>query len=188
MLGVALATVRLDLDELHAVTPSGALDGELRRLVDREHVVPVHRHSRDAVALGLLRQVLHRELFFRRRRIGPAVVLRDHDERDPLHRGEVETFVEGAGRGGAVADINQPYPRLASQLEGQRDSGHHRDHVPEMRDLAEVPFLEIVEMDVQLAPARGDRKSTRLNSSHGYISYAVFCLKKKKKKRNIITE
>src|SRR5687768_18264584 len=33
-----------------------------------------------------------------------------------------------------------------------------------------------------------DRKSTRLNSSHGYISYAVFCLKKKKKqkkKRNI---
>src|SRR2546429_6756465 len=29
-----------------------------------------------------------------------------------------------------------------------------------------------------------DRKSTRLNSSHGYISYAVFCLKKKKKKTN----
>src|SRR2546429_4594739 len=28
----------------------------------------------------------------------------------------------------------------------------------------------------------GDRKSTRLNSSHGYISYAVFCLKKNKKK------
>src|SRR2546422_5186991 len=28
--------------------------------------------------------------------------------------------------------------------------------------------------------ATGDRKSTRLNSSHGYISYAVFCLKKKK--------
>src|SRR2546422_1699064 len=29
-----------------------------------------------------------------------------------------------------------------------------------------------------------DRKSTRLNSSHGYISYAVFCLKKKKKATN----
>src|SRR3989449_3845461 len=28
---------------------------------------------------------------------------------------------------------------------------------------------------------QSDRKSTRLNSSHGYISYAVFCLKKKKK-------
>src|SRR2546422_8446923 len=33
----------------------------------------------------------------------------------------------------------------------------------------------------------GDRKSTRLNSSHGYISYAVFCLKKKKKKNRHIT-
>src|SRR2546422_8589402 len=35
----------------------------------------------------------------------------------------------------------------------------------------------------------GDRKSTRLNSSHGYISYAVFCLKKKKqyhRRSNII--
>src|SRR2546429_4178898 len=30
------------------------------------------------------------------------------------------------------------------------------------------------------AATEADRKSTRLNSSHGYISYAVFCLKKKK--------
>src|SRR5687768_17974220 len=36
--------------------------------------------------------------------------------------------------------------------------------------------------DPRLSPRR-DRKSTRLNSSHGYISYAVFCLKKKKKKK-----
>src|SRR2546429_7092445 len=34
-----------------------------------------------------------------------------------------------------------------------------------------------------LRPLGQDRKSTRLNSSHGYISYAVFCLKKKKKRR-----
>src|SRR5205809_4082864 len=33
-------------------------------------------------------------------------------------------------------------------------------------------------------PSVRDRKSTRLNSSHGYISYAVFCLKKKKKKNS----
>src|SRR5689334_25371994 len=32
-------------------------------------------------------------------------------------------------------------------------------------------------------PPGGDRKSTRLNSSHSSISYAVFCLKKKKKKK-----
>src|SRR3989449_11279459 len=46
---------------------------------------------------------------------------------------------------------------------------------------------------VQFGPLRvlnedfvADRKSTRLNSSHGYISYAVFCLKKKKKKKTKI--
>src|SRR2546422_7894129 len=39
------------------------------------------------------------------------------------------------------------------------------------------------EFEDVLSPKIGksDRKSTRLNSSHGYISYAVFCLKKKKK-------
>src|SRR5205814_10662103 len=36
--------------------------------------------------------------------------------------------------------------------------------------------------------SRGDRKSTRLNSSHLGISYAVFCLKKKKKKTLIIAK
>src|SRR5688572_31678425 len=44
-----------------------------------------------------------------------------------------------------------------------------------------------VSMD-RLPISRGlDRKSTRLNSSHSQISYAVFCLKKKKKKKNLIT-
>src|SRR5438270_6347598 len=37
----------------------------------------------------------------------------------------------------------------------------------------------------EAAPTR-DRKSTRLNSSHSQISYAVFCLKKKKEIKNII--
>src|SRR2546422_2538896 len=51
----------------------------------------------------------------------------------------------------------------------QRGRSGGRDGVPDDRVLR--------------APCRGsrDRKSTRLNSSHGYISYAVFCLKKKKK-------
>src|SRR2546422_6230214 len=38
------------------------------------------------------------------------------------------------------------------------------------REMVEIPHNRFI----------GDRKSTRLNSSHGYISYAVFCLKKKK--------
>src|SRR3712207_7950525 len=39
----------------------------------------------------------------------------------------------------------------------------------------------------QAPGGRADRKSTRLNSSHANISYAVFCLKKKKKHKNITT-
>src|SRR5258707_3943786 len=37
------------------------------------------------------------------------------------------------------------------------------------------------DFDLRLLGGLGDRKSTRLNSSHANISYAVFCLKKKKK-------
>src|SRR5687768_3722157 len=49
--------------------------------------------------------------------------------------------------------------------------------------------LRLVVLEGRVALGAGgkqveDRKSTRLNSSHGYISYAVFCLKKKKKKKN----
>src|SRR3712207_9496902 len=49
------------------------------------------------------------------------------------------------------------------------------------RDLPLVRRLLLVEQAEErgLPRARGDRKSTRLNSSHANISYAVFCLKKK---------
>src|SRR5215204_7080901 len=46
------------------------------------------------------------------------------------------------------------------------------------------PAATVTHMWVDSEPSReGDRKSTRLNSSHTVISYAVFCLKKKKKKQ-----
>src|SRR5689334_24564036 len=48
---------------------------------------------------------------------------------------------------------------------------------------------ELVEEERRLLyVALTDRKSTRLNSSHSSISYAVFCLKKKKKKRILNTK
>src|SRR5690349_21947133 len=47
---------------------------------------------------------------------------------------------------------------------------------PQLIDLTGDSLLDLV---------IGDRKSTRLNSSHVEISYAVFCLKKKKKKKQI---
>src|SRR2546422_10545479 len=46
---------------------------------------------------------------------------------------------------------------------------------------ASSPLWDRTAAAARRAPAAQDRKSTRLNSSHGYISYAVFCLKKKKK-------
>src|SRR2546422_3737363 len=63
------------------------------------------------------------------------------------------------------------------------------------RSIAESPSLEKAAADCccgliaeewrkRGARVERDRKSTRLNSSHGYISYAVFCLKKKKKKKD----
>src|SRR3712207_6958838 len=55
---------------------------------------------------------------------------------------------------------------VAAQLSGQR-----RLHRGILRELGE-----------RVPPDGEDRKSTRLNSSHANISYAVFCLKKKKKK------
>src|SRR2546422_5415329 len=49
---------------------------------------------------------------------------------------------------------------------------HHR------RQTATSDSTQVVDVD-DARRKTGDRKSTRLNSSHGYISYAVFCLKKK---------
>src|SRR5688572_32614897 len=44
-----------------------------------------------------------------------------------------------------------------------------------------------IELAGHLGTLRGDRKSTRLNSSHSQISYAVFCLKKKNKTHYLYT-
>src|SRR3989449_8895511 len=62
---------------------------------------------------------------------------------------------------------------------------HHLNTAQEKRTV-----FELIKPDTSKATAlsemdEGDRKSTRLNSSHGYISYAVFCLKKKKKKNSL---
>src|SRR5690554_4448096 len=58
---------------------------------------------------------------------------------------------------------------------GRTDRQHVSAGLQEPRDRSLLP-------QAVLCLARGDRKSTRLNSSHVRISYAVFCLKKKKKK------
>src|SRR5439155_16521420 len=61
-------------------------------------------------------------------------------------------------------------------------SAMHQSHAgavsPQIQSSESGGILAAYDQDV------GDRKSTRLNSSHVAISYAVFCLKKKKKKNN----
>src|SRR2546422_7695260 len=53
-------------------------------------------------------------------------------------------------------------------------------HLAGLTALRDAPVLHLALAAV--IEDHRDRKSTRLNSSHGYISYAVFCLKKKKRK------
>src|SRR2546430_5599163 len=71
-----------------------------------------------------------------------------------------------------------PYTTLfRSELRARLDSviDRRRSEITAILQEYSVPLLDLG------APATPDRKSTRLNSSHSQISYAVFCLKKKKR-------
>src|SRR2546430_8911800 len=86
--------------------------------------------------------------------------------------------VAGAGkrfdlevRVGAGAYICGEETSMLESLEGRRGEVRVRPPLPAVKGLFGQPTI-----------VNKDRKSTRLNSSHSQISYAVFCLKKKKKK------
>src|SRR2546422_4819315 len=65
---------------------------------------------------------------------------------------------------------SMPETLLVEAVEGS-SAADSQETAPTEANLAELEWLYFQSF--------GDRKSTRLNSSHGYISYAVFCLKKK---------
>src|SRR5687768_17626412 len=73
-----------------------------------------------------------------------------------------------------------PYTTLFRSVRAFASCGH-RDLAPS-RSWSRALRVQRLRKRVQTHHRRDpvDRKSTRLNSSHGYISYAVFCLKKKK--------
>src|SRR3712207_7667805 len=85
-----------------------------------------------------------------------------------------------------------PYTTLFRSLEEGRDGGRRRDPAPggacrarrldgrERSRGAARPGRRAARRRVPRNRGAPDRKSTRLNSSHANISYAVFCLKKKK--------
>src|SRR5207244_11506725 len=78
----------------------------------------------------------------------------------------------------ALPILRRPAPH-GRRLERAGPAGR-RVAAVERRPLRRVRPLEPALRGVRLRPARpADRKSTRLNSSHQIISYAVFCLKKK---------
>src|SRR5205809_4015261 len=66
--------------------------------------------------------------------------------------------------------------RLAAELDESARGGRRTE---------ELAHLVVEPLDDR---RRRDRKSTRLNSSHGYISYAVFCLKKKKQDHHDLSD
>src|SRR5687768_18368695 len=83
-----------------------------------------------------------------------------------------------------------PYTTLFRSAKTFASLEEAKKHIPNLRAneeriSGEVRVVEIEGHDVAACAMEHteDRKSTRLNSSHGYISYAVFCLKKKKKNR-----
>src|SRR5260221_5108887 len=94
-----------------------------------------------------------------------------------------------------------PHARLTAAVTPLREAGPHGADEVEIRlaahpgapalplhkgasggELSRVMLaIEVVFAGADPVPANTDRKSTRLNSSHTVISYAVFCLKKKKR-------
>src|SRR2546422_6861039 len=67
------------------------------------------------------------------------------------------------------------------------DEASYRAHLRDVSSVEGVAAITTNAHASEVASCR-DRKSTRLNSSHGYISYAVFCLKKKKTTRRRIAK
>src|SRR2546427_5826375 len=129
----------------------------------------------------------------------------DPGEHPPHHLGGIDRRAAGvlhaepeqhAQRHGGESEHERQMVQLVQPLE-RREQPEHRPEALrlELVELQQVQGggdererqhgeAEDAHRDVEDRPgaASGDRKSTRLNSSHSQISYAVFCLKKKKKK------
>src|SRR2546422_7670423 len=77
------------------------------------------------------------------------------------------------------ADSSEIVDRFREYREVLRRLGEARHLLTDGGDRELAELAQLGQLTVA-AVGQEDRKSTRLNSSHGYISYAVFCLKKKK--------
>src|SRR5687768_7013559 len=107
-----------------------------------------------------------------------GVVLSMHT-RASLERFGAEAMIPA---GLAIALIRETGPLVTALLVAGRVGAGIGAELGAMKVTEQIDALEAVAVDsFKFLAVTRDRKSTRLNSSHGYISYAVFCLKKKKK-------
>src|SRR3989449_4503158 len=101
--------------------------------------------------------------------------------------GEMANFEKATGIGVNYFEVGILQIQAKAMSEAVAKSGSFDFWIGDPISLPDLVEAGLVRPIDDLA-ARGkpdlDRKSTRLNSSHGYISYAVFCLKKKKKNQN----
>src|SRR2546430_10056527 len=80
-----------------------------------------------------------------------------------------------------------PYTTLFRSIPGFRGGDRTRIDLPDAQERLLERIVAVGKPTVFVLMS-GDRKSTRLNSSHSQISYAVFCLKKKKTRNLIIAD
>src|SRR5690606_40821873 len=89
-------------------------------------------------------------------------------------------------REGNYDDVTTYPISLEEQIEKYHANGTEIVHIIDLNgakgDFSNQAYLFDIIRRTEMKVQYGDRKSTRLNSSHVKISYAVFCLKKKKKR------
>ena len=124
-----------------------AFDGFFRGGVNVGNVVAVDDVAVDAVSLRAVGEIFDGNLAAHRSRIRPAVIFENENERRFLRRGEIQSFVEHAGRAAAVADPRHRHNFLSEISAGHRDAGHHRDQIAEHRNRRnDVQVFEVAEV------------------------------------------
>src|SRR5205814_8395864 len=83
--------------------------------------------------------------------------------------------------GNIAPEVMVPLQKIVTRQIRLQGSCASAGEYPRAMELLESGAIQVKNLITAIAPLEEDRKSTRLNSSHLGISYAVFCLKKKKR-------